>query len=70
MPTSPRLACDFCGTTYNLMDGTITADAEKSEGGGGNLLGSVIKNLGSSKAPLKMYALSEGEDGSIFINDI
>lgn len=60
----PRLACDFCGATYNIRTGKRVKAA-----GSGGLLGGVVKGLfsKSDEEPLKVYALGE-KNGKVFIN--
>mmetsp|Transcript_13269 Transcript_13269/g.27085 ORF Transcript_13269/g.27085 Transcript_13269/m.27085 type:complete len:204 (+) Transcript_13269:2-613(+) len=67
---SPRLSCDFCGSTYNLRTGEPVEDASKSEGAGGNMFGGLVKNLMSSqeKKALKVYALSTDEKKRVLIS--
>jgi nitrite reductase/ring-hydroxylating ferredoxin subunit len=56
-----RLACDFCGATYNLRSGV---QVEKE---GGKLLGFLFNNQSNNEAKLPVYALGE-KGGKVFIS--
>mmetsp|Transcript_1375 Transcript_1375/g.2031 ORF Transcript_1375/g.2031 Transcript_1375/m.2031 type:complete len:222 (+) Transcript_1375:144-809(+) len=61
---NPRLACDFCGATYNIKTGEVLEDAGK-KGLMGNIIGGLIASKG--KVPLPTYDLGE-QKGKVFIN--
>ncbi len=73
-PTSesggPRVSCDFCSSTYSLKTGLPLEDARKDEGAGGNVFGSMIKNLMSSqsKKALQVYSLSADNKDRVLID--
>merc|ERR1712238_549576 len=57
--TDARLACDFCGSTYNLRTGAPVAKEK------GKLFGFLFNK--SDDAPLPVYGLGE-QKGKVFIN--
>jgi len=61
----PRIACDFCGATYNAKTGEVLTDADIDRG----LFGGVVKGLFASKEkqPLPTYELGEA-NGVLVIN--
>ena len=61
--TAPRLACDFCGTTYNIVTGEVVAEAKKA-----GIMGSIVKGVfsASEKQSLPVYALGE-KSGQVLI---
>eukprot|EP00586_Coscinodiscus_wailesii_P022981 CAMPEP_0172500278 /NCGR_PEP_ID=MMETSP1066-20121228/136367_1 /TAXON_ID=671091 /ORGANISM="Coscinodiscus wailesii, Strain CCMP2513" /LENGTH=172 /DNA_ID=CAMNT_0013274421 /DNA_START=303 /DNA_END=821 /DNA_ORIENTATION=+ len=61
----PRIACDFCGSTYNIRTGEPVADAEANRG----LVGGVMKGIFSKneKTSLATYDLGE-RNGAVMIS--
>lgn len=61
----PRIACDFCGSTFNLRTGEPVADAETNRG----LMGGIMKGVFSrnEKANLATYDLGE-RNGAVVIS--
>ena len=61
----PRLACDFCGATFNVRTGEKVSDV----GGKGGLFGGVIKGLMGAKPSDKLPTYDLGEkNGEVLIN--
>jgi nitrite reductase/ring-hydroxylating ferredoxin subunit len=62
---APRIACDFCKSTYSLKTGQKLGAQE-----GGGLLGSLVKNVmaanNDSDAPLPVYKLGEKDNRILF----
>jgi nitrite reductase/ring-hydroxylating ferredoxin subunit len=63
---APRVACDFCQSTYNLKTGEKLQSQE-----GGGLLGGITKALLGAKesGPLKIYQLGEKNNKIMFRMD-
>jgi nitrite reductase/ring-hydroxylating ferredoxin subunit len=53
---APRLACDFCKSTFNLKSGKVVPAVEQ-----GGFFGSIVKSVMASQAsgPLPIYKLGE-----------
>lgn len=65
---APRVACDFCQSTYNLKSG----ERLESQQGNGGLFGGIAKAvLGANKdsGPLNIYQLGEKNDKIMFSMD-
>lgn len=60
----PRIACDFCGSTYNIRTGECLADSESKGIVGGVMKGLFAKN---KKEPLRTFDLGE-RNGKVLIN--
>ncbi|GMI25890.1 hypothetical protein TeGR_g948 [Tetraparma gracilis] len=60
----PRLACDFCGCTYNLRTGAPLKDAGVS----GNVMGKMVRSTNTKgRSGVRVFELAEDDKGRVLL---